>query len=509
MTNKIFKMFGFLPVVMAMTTGASVVNAQESSSDTVRIAVVRDIASFDPQQFVTGNFYLIKNLYDSLIEYTADGVAVPSLASAWSIADDSFSISLTLREDVLFHSGNQFNAEAVAVTLEKATDPERGRQLFSTMSVVKDWTLDGEFAISINFKNPTSDRQMLDLVQFLLPIDPAGIDTVDTIPAGTGAYLLEERLVGQSVTFRANPNYWRADEPATENIVFTIFDDDDSATAALESGIADIIYSGSSRSAIRLADAGYQIIKGPGKLTQVFRINSTRGPFQNQKFRQAFNYMMDRENILRIAYSGLGDIAALPWAAVSPAYDASYIEEFAFDVDKAKALLAETGLSAAEMNDWELLVRSRETDQVIAQIVQASLADAGLDIKLNVLGAAEWREDLLGGNFAAVVAAVGNVQKFPSRVSTNSIYRTSNNPVFGDPHPHPAYVEAIERVNTTVGSEEEVQAAYDNLNRVLVEEAFVIPITTYETGLIVAAPNVSGFTVDIDNMFVARTVVVK
>ncbi|MCF6232799.1 MAG: ABC transporter substrate-binding protein [Rhodobacteraceae bacterium] len=509
MTNKVLKMFGFLPIALAMMTGPGLVGAQESSSDTVRVAVVRDMAGFDPQQFVTGNFYLIKNLYDSLIEYTPEGKAVPSLASAWAIADDNLSISLTLREDVLFHSGNQFNAAAVAATLEKATDPERGQNVFSTMSVVKDWTMDGDFQITINFKNPTSDRQMLDLAQFLLPIDPAGMDNVATAPAGTGAYLLEERLVGQSLTLRANPNYWRKGEPATETIVFTVFDDDDSATAALESGIADIIYSGSSRSAIRLGDAGYQIIKGPGKLTQVFRINSTRGPFQNQKFRQAFNFMMDRENILRIAYSGLGDITALPWAAVSPAYDASYIKEFAFDVDKAKALLAETGLSAAEMNDWALLVRSRETDQVIAQIVQASLAAAGLDIKLNVLGAAEWREDLLGGNFAAVVAAVGNVQKFPSRVSTNSIYRTSNNPVFGDPHPHPDYVAAIERVNTTVGSDADVQAAYDTLNRVLVEEAFVIPITTYETGLIVAAPNVSGFTVDIDNMFVARTVVVK
>jgi peptide/nickel transport system substrate-binding protein len=100
---------------------------------------------------------------------------------------------------------------------------------------------------------------------------------------------------------------------------------------------------------------------------------------------------------------------------------------------------------------------------------------------------------------------IGNIQKFPSRVATNSIYRTSKNPVLGEPHPHPDYVEAIARVNATL-DEAEVQAAYDRLNEVLVTASFGIPTNTYDVGLIVAAPNVAGFTRDIDNMLVARTI---
>ena len=76
--------------------------------------------------------------------------------------------------------------------------------------------------------------------------------------------------------------------------MLTIFSDDAAATAALESGAVDIIYGGTSRSAVRLKSAGYQLIQGPGPLVQVFRINTTRGPFKNEKFRQAFNYLMDR-----------------------------------------------------------------------------------------------------------------------------------------------------------------------------------------------------------------------
>ena len=78
------------------------------------------------------------------------------------------------------------------------------------------------------------------------------------------------------------------------------------------------------RSAQRLSNAGYQLVQGPGKLVQVFRINTTHGPFRNEKFRQAFNYLMDRQAILKVGYAGLGQVEALPWAPSSPAADRSY-----------------------------------------------------------------------------------------------------------------------------------------------------------------------------------------
>jgi peptide/nickel transport system substrate-binding protein len=91
-------------------------------------------------------------------------------------------------------------------------------------------------------------------------------------------------------------------------------------------------------------------------------------------------------------------------------------------------------------------------------------------------------------------------------VTTNSIYRTVKNPVLGDPHPFPAYVAAIDRVNSTFGTGTEVKAAYDNLNKVMVESAFAIPTNTYDIALIVAAKNVGGIPREIDNMLSARTI---
>src|SRR5262245_12743830 len=177
--------------------------AQALKGGTLRVAILADIQNFDPQQFSGVNFPLIKNLYDSLIEYTPAGEAIPSLASAWKIASGNAAVSVELRNEVTFSSGAPFNAEAVAATLKKGADPQKGKNVYATMSIVKDWTVDGSHALTLNFKNPVPDKQITDLLQFLSVIDPTGIDTVETKAAGTGAFTLAERVLGQRVRMTA------------------------------------------------------------------------------------------------------------------------------------------------------------------------------------------------------------------------------------------------------------------------------------------------------------------
>jgi peptide/nickel transport system substrate-binding protein len=480
--------------------------AQALKGGRLRVAILADMVNFDPAQFSSQNFPLIKSLYDSLIEYTPEGQAVPSLASAWSVGAGNNSVTVTLRRDVTFHSGAPLNAEAVSATLKKAADPKAGKNLFATMATVKDWTVVDPFTIRLNFSSPMPDKQITDLLQFISPIDPAGIADVEAKPAGTGPYVLAERVLGQRVRLTANPRYWRTEKPLITEVVLTVFSDNDAAAAALESGSIDIIYGGASRQALRLRSAGYQLIQGPGPLVQVFRINTTTGPFRNEKFRQAFNHLIDRQAVLQVGYAGLGEVTALPWAPASPAADKSYNTTYGFDIEKGRALLTASGLSKADMENWKIMVNGGDpASAAISQVVQATLARVGLNVQLDVLGTPEFTTALLAGKFNALFGGIGNIQKFPTRVTTNSIYRTSKNPVLGDPHPHPAYVAAVDRVNQTFGTGAEVKAAYDNLNKVMVESAFAIPTNTYDIGLIVAAKNVGGIVREIDNMPVFRT----
>jgi peptide/nickel transport system substrate-binding protein len=207
-----------------------------------------------------------------------------------------------------------------------------------------------------------------------------------------------------------------------------------------------------------------------------------------------------------VGYAGLGEVTALPWAPTNPAADRSYDRTYAFDIAKGQALLKESGLTTAQMNDWKLLVNGGDQDSVaISQVVQNSLKRAGIDVQLELKQGSEYVDALLGGKFNATFGGVGNVQKFPTRITANSIYRIANNPVLGHPNPHRDYVAAVERVNTAFGTAD-IKAAYDALNKAMVEASFGIATNTYDVFLTVAAPNVGGFVKDIDSLLVLRTV---
>src|ERR1700722_9683703 len=94
--------------------------AADLKGGTLRVAILADVNDFDPQSFLAVNFPLIKNFYDSLIEYSPTGEAVQSLATAWPIAPDNRSVTLRLRTDVKFAGGTPLDADAVAKTLAKA-----------------------------------------------------------------------------------------------------------------------------------------------------------------------------------------------------------------------------------------------------------------------------------------------------------------------------------------------------------------------------------------------------
>ena len=490
----------------APDTGDTTATTEAMMEDggTLEVALLADISNFDPMAFSAVNFTLIKNLYDSLIEYTPEGEPIPNVATAWEIADDNTSVTLTLRDDIVFHSGNALTSESVAGTLEKAADPELGRNLFSTMSIVEDWETPDDTTVTINFNRPVAEKQITDLLQFISVIDPAGIENIDNEPAGSGPFMLESRELGQSVTLVANPNYWQ-EGPYLDAIHQTVFDDADAASAALESGDVDMIYNVSGREGKRLSESGFNLVEGPGPLVQVLRLNPNRGTIQNQTFRQGLAYILNREAILEVGYAGIGVVTALPWAPNNAAADPSYNETYAYNPEKAREIFDSTGMSEAEMEDWKLLVNSGSQDTVaISQLLQADLAAIGIDIELDLLEGAEYTDRILGGEFDAVFAGIGNVQKFPSRVATNSIFRTADNPVVGEPM-FPAYVEAIERVDSTLGPEAEIQAAYDNLNEVIMDLAFALPTNTWQFGLMIVSPDVSGITLDIDNMLIGRT----
>lgn len=486
-------------VLSACTSGGGGKTSGTAEGDTLKVAISKDILSFDPQAFDVPNFPIIKNFYDPLVEYDESGKPIPALAKSWTVSPDNKSISLELRTDVTFSDGSKFTSKAVAETFEKAADPKRGLQANGPMGVVSGWTLEGDDAITLNFKAPVPELVMMDLLQFTNVINPAGMNDLKTAPAGTGAFTLKQYKPGQEIQMIARKDYWRPQQPSLHGVDLKIFTDQNAAVNALASGQVDVLYDLSTKDASRLKEQKFHISEGTGSIIMLFVANPNQAPFDNKLVRQAVYRAINRDLMVKAAWNGVSKSVTLPWVTDSPAYDAAADAAFGYDLEAAKELIGKSGKDIGSKPITLLTYGALPEVVASAQILKSDLEKIGMKVTIDPRDPAAF-EDLYGkGDYQMAATGVGNVQKFPTRIATNTMFRTVDNPVLKDAI-FPEYLAAIDEVNTTVGPEAAVQSGYAKLRDVITDQAWAIPATIWATGVTAASSGVSGLSLDVDNM---------
>lgn len=452
--------------------------------------------AFQPSRVQQPLFPFTRQLYDSLVDYDDTMVAQPQLATSWTISDAQDSVDIVLRDDVTFHSGEPFTAQSVAQNLEYFADPETGQQMFGPMGVVKDWTVTDDTHLTVNFIQPLAEMQITDLLQAWTIGDPAEFGGGDDTPAGTGPYRFVTWEPGVRVVLERNEAYWGG-APAYATLNFLFFDDDSSMVAGFEAGQLDVVAKAPTLDAQRLASS-YDVIEGfPGALIDQWRINPNSPPFDNANVRQAVSYATDRESILSTLYHGYSSPLTLPYGEGSAAYDQELADSLAFDLDKARELLETSGLSPDELTGEISVNSSTPAAAQAAQLLQASMNEIGFTMNIRLQDGVAYSDSLLEGDFQIVFGAIGNAQKFPTRITTNTIYRTEGNPV-NAPDLFPEYAPAVAALNAAV-TESEQAAAIDHLNQVLVDTMWV-PTIGYLPYLWLVNPEVTGVARNVDNM---------
>lgn len=468
----------------------------DTDASTLDIGIHVEPTEWSASRIQTILFPFTRQLYDSLIEYDDDLNPEPRLATEWVIDDAKTSVTITLRDDVVFHGGRAMTAEDVAANLEFFADPETGQQLFGPMAVVKDWVVVDDTTLQVNFTQPIAELQITDLLQSWTIGDPEAFDEVATRAVGTGPYSFVEWQPGERIVLERNDDYW-GDAPAYAELDYRVFDDMDSLVAAFESKTIDLGVDVPALAAERLESSNTVLIGYPGALIDQWRINPTRPPFDNVDVRMALNYATDREAIMEALYHGYGEPVALPYSATSPAYDEELADSLGYDLGRAKTLLEGSGLSADQLTATISVSNSSATQQQAAQIMQASLDEIGFTLEIQPMDAAEYTENQLAGEFQLMYGGIGNAQKFPTRITTNSIYRVVDNPV-GATDAFPDYAPAVDAANAAV-TEADQSAAFAELNRVLTE-AMWVPTVGYLPTLWLIAPEVTGVARNVDNM---------
>ena len=473
-----------------------------ASGGVLIVGSVADVLNFDPFNLNFAHFPTIMAMYDQLVRYDDDLNVLPSLATDWVIADDAKSVTVTLREGVMFHDGGPVDADAVVTTYLRAMDPETGSNVLGYSVDIEAVTAVDSGTVLIELKRAMPELAITDILQAISITDPDGIADLATRGSGSGPFKFESWDPGVNMVVSANENYWGTEGPYVDGIEYQVFGDDDALLAAFNSGAIDVAWDIPKKDAADL-DPSNVLAGYPGSLTYAFQINANRAPFDNSNMRQMMQVAANRQGMLDAALFGQGETSVLPWAKSSPAYDDSYNDTYAFDLEKAQALfdagVAEGAPTSAIIN----VPSSRPPMVLMAQILQSELASIGFDLEINSLDAAAFGELYVAKDYGIITNFNGNLAKYPTRMTGNSTFRLEDNRGWPDGLPQ-EYVDAVNAASSALTPADQ-DAAFAVLRDVMLDLSWVINIA-YNQAVNAVADNVSGLDVTIDTMLIMENV---
>jgi len=479
----------------------STAGARTGSAGTINLGVTVDVDTFNPDNLLFNNFIYTRTMYDTLIDYSTDLKAVMRMAQKIDVSPDHTSITAVLRKGILFQSGAQVDADAVVKNFQFSSDPNRGHQVASLLAKVKSVTAVDPDTVKFAFKSPIPQLAATDVLQAMPIIDPKYLGNDESAlkgrGGGSGPFAFGEWRPGSTLSLQKFDNYYMRPLPHLDKVNYQIFQSGPSAAAALRSGTIDVA-AYLEPNLVKPLAADFNVLKGTeGTLTYCFEFNATRAPFTSKAVRQAFQYAVNREGFVQNVLFGFSAPTALPWGPGSPAYDANALSKYPFDLNKAKRLLTDAGVTPG--TKFNIAVNSSYPfGSAMAQILQADLRKIGYDLNIIVKESATWVSDYFKGNFDMVPNFSGNTAKYPTECVQNSFYRPQQNSSFG-PGPTPAsWTNALNDADAALTIDTQ-RAAFDAMNKALLDESWLINVA-YNVSLVAMSKKVSNFALNLDDM---------
>ncbi len=461
-----------------------------SQAQTLEIAVDQAPVGLDPHVVTAfSSFAVIGQIYDGLLEVNADLSLEPALATDWIISEDGLTYTFNLREGVTFHDGSSFTADDVVYSFNRIMAEDTGSPQASRFAQVASVeAVDGStvvFTLSEPFAPFLSNLPNLNIVPQEV-VEAEG--DLQQVAVGTGPFMLEEVVPDTYVLLTANPNYYREGLPMLEALRYNIVPEASTRAAGLRTGTYHLLPDVDPATAMTLQNVPSVNLLGTQDLAySLLGVNVTREPFNDPRVRRAINLAINREEIVDAVYFGNAAVGGV----LSPGLPTWEVDVDAFDCYRhdpqaAQALLEEAGVSNLEM---ELL--SFGTIRVVsdlAQVLQAQLADAGIEAEVNIEEFGNFVQRWRNSDFDAFVSLNGGStdpdgylhRTFISSGSTN-VFQYSDEEV-----------DSLLEAGRTTTNVSEREAIYSDLQNRLACEGPVMHIAyaTLFTGL---RDNVNGF----------------
>lgn len=495
------RIFFLLPIILGLLTACGANPAPNASAPRFIYGLTLQPSGFDPHIHASSELGIpLRSVYDTLLYRNPQTLQFEAgLASAWTVADDGVTYTFTLRQDVRFHDGTPFNAQAVAANLDRINAPETGSQRAKTLlGPYSGYEIVDDYTIRLRLDEPYSP--LLDaLCQVYLGMaSPAalaeyGIDRYQFHQVGTGPYRFDEYVPGERIVLSVNPDYaWgpsfytgtTADRiPAVE---FRFFEDVAARTLALDSGAAQImgeLLPVDARGLTTNSQVRILPVAVPGQPLQ-FLLNTRDYPTSEQAVRRAILYGVNREAIIDAVFQRFSPIAWGPLSAATAFYNANLFGQYAYDANRARSLLSEAGMMDTDGNGYvevggaeiqiHMIVPTWGQIPDVAQLMQDHLRDVGLRVTMEqVPTRATLMERVANGEYNLVA-----YYEFGVDPAFLARYYGSNGDTnftgYADPLLDNLLADAVRQ--TDPGAR---QSLYAQAQQTIMEQALVLPIRDY------------------------------
>lgn len=336
-------------------------------------------------------------IYDSLIYLREDGEVFPGLAISWEFSNENKTVTFKLRPDIKFHDGTPFDAEAVRFTVARHLDPATASPTSWVYGPLDHVEVIDPMTIAYVYKQPFVPLWVGLSYSYCAPVSPAAVekfgDQFGRNPVGTGPFKFVSWEPDQGITLARNdehqwatPFYSNTGAAYLEGATYVVIPEDATRLAALESGEVDVVSGTDSVPIDKIRQLeqtdGITVYKRPAVGIYYNYINSKIKPMDDVRVRKAMNFAIDKQKIIALVLDGNGTPAYSP---VASAYAAAYNPDvknigYDYDLDKAKALMAEAGQEAGFSFDY--LVIENPVYRRIAEVIQQDLA--AINITVNI-----------------------------------------------------------------------------------------------------------------------------
>ena len=487
--------------------------------DTFIEALTGNISGLIPNVLSDGASFEVGSLiYSGLVTRDRDLNLIGELAESWRFSKDCLDLTFQLRRNVRWHDGEPFTAADVVFTYETMIHPKTPTAYREDFRAVESVEAPDPYTVHVRYKQPYA-KALQSWGLWMLPkhvLEPyvrsgrlREAPQNRSNPVGTGAYRFKEWKPGEKVVLVENPDYFEG-RPYISRVVYRIIPSQ--ATIFLElkakgvdsAGLTALQFKRQTEyPAFRKAYHKYEY---PANAYTYLGFNLKDPRFADRRVRQAFAHAIDKHEIIDGVLLGLGREATGPYKPGTWAYNPN-VATFAYDMNKARALLAEAGWK--EKNADGVLVRNGQpfafellTNQgnderkKVAEILQASLKELGVQVDIRVI---EWasllKEYIKKRRFEAIILGWG-IGLDPDQYEIWHSSKTGP-----DELNHISYanheVDALLEQGRKSCHQEERKKAYTRLQEILAEDQPIIflffrdalPVVSSRVRGIVPSPN--------------------